>query len=72
MTVVTFGFHCNVWYLWLGISDACTQGRNGVRRRLGQEASLAPPYSNLSSFGSKCTVLKVLVALLNFRGPGNC
>ena len=41
------------------------QRRNEVRRRPGQEASLAPRCSNLRSFGSKCTVLKeVLVTLL--------
>ena len=44
-------------------------GRNEVRRRLGQEASLASPCSKLSSFGSKFTVLKkVLVTLLGFFG----
>jgi len=53
------------------------QGRNEVRWRLGQETSLAPPCSNLRSFGSKCTVLKqVLVTLLWLFGPigrpGNC
>ena len=32
------------------------QGRNEVRWRPGQEASLAPPYSNLRPFGSKWTV----------------
>jgi len=30
-----------------------TQGRNEARWRPGQEASLAPPCSNLRSFGSK-------------------
>ena len=45
------------------------QGRNEVRWRPGQEASLAPPCSNLRSFGSKCTVLKkVLVTLLGLFG----
>ena len=56
------------------------QGRNEVRWRPGQEASLAPPCSNLRSFGTKCTVLKeVLVTLLGLFGapigirrPGNC
>jgi len=37
---------------------AYEQGRHDVRWRPGQEASLAPPCSNLRSFGSKCTVLK--------------
>ena len=36
----------------------CAQGRNKVRWHTGQESSFAPPFSNLSSFGSKCTVLK--------------
>ena len=41
-----------------------------VRWRLGQEASLAPPFSNLRSSGNKCTVLKnVRVTLLGFFGP---
>jgi len=45
------------------------QGRNEVRWRPGQEASLAPPCSNLRSFGSKCTMLKkVLVTLLGLFG----
>ena len=45
------------------------QGRNEVRWRPGQEASLAPPCSNLRSFGSKCTALqKVLVTLLGHFG----
>jgi len=34
------------------------QGRNEVRWRPGQEASLAPPCSNLRFFESKCTILK--------------
>jgi len=46
-----------------------TQGRNEVRWRPGQEASLAPPCSNLRTFGSKCTVLKkVLVTLFVLYG----
>jgi len=32
------------------------QGRNEVRWLSGQETSLAPQRSNLTSFGSKCTV----------------
>jgi len=45
------------------------QGRNELRWTLGQETSLAPPYSNLSSFGTKSTVLKkVLVTLLELFG----
>jgi len=43
------------------------QGPNEVRWRPGQEASLTPPCSNLSSFESKCIALKkVLVTLLGF------
>jgi len=35
----------------------------------GQEASLAPPCSNMRSFGSKCTALKkVFVTLLGLYG----
>jgi len=49
------------------IDFALNQGRNKVRWRPGQEASLAPPCSNLRSFGYKCTALnKVLVTLLGF------
>jgi len=45
------------------------QGRNEVRRSPRQEASVAPPCSNLRSFGSKFTVLKkVLVKLLGLFG----
>jgi len=40
-----------------------------VRWRPGQETSLAPPCSNLRSFGSKCTVMKKgLVILLGHHG----
>jgi len=56
------------------------QGRNKVRLRSGQEASLVPSCSNLRSLVSKCTVLKkVLVTLLGLFGApivirrqGNC
>jgi len=45
------------------------QGRKKVRWRPGQVASVAPPYSNLRSFRSKCTVLKeVLVTSLGHFG----
>ena len=45
------------------------QGRNELRWTLGQEASLTPPCSNLSYFGTKSTVLKkVLVTLLELFG----
>jgi len=48
----------------------CSQGRYEVRWRPGHEASLAPPCSNLRSFGSKCIVLKkVLVTLLGLSAP---
>jgi len=58
------------------------QRRNGIRWRPGQESSLAPPCSNLRSFGSKCTVLKKVANLWHFwdfpapptviRIPENC
>ena len=41
-----------------------TQGRTEVRCCPGQEKILAPPCSNLRSFGSKCTVLKKKLATL--------
>ena len=41
---------------WLDNRDV--QGRNEVRRCLGQETNLAYPCSNQRSFESKCTVLK--------------
>jgi len=45
------------------------QGRNEVRWRPGQEASLAPQCLNLRSFGSKCAALKkVPVTLLGHFG----
>ena len=45
------------------------QGRNEVKWRLGQEASLAHPCSRLRSFGSKCTILEeILVTLLELFG----
>ena len=51
-----------------GVLNYC-QGRNEVRWRPGQDAGLAPPFSNLRSFGSKCVVLKnVRVALLGLFG----
>ena len=58
-----------VAYIFIKICYACSQGRNEVRWRPSQEASLAPPYSHLRSFGSKCTVLKkVVVTLLGLFG----
>ena len=46
------------------------QGRNEIRWRQGQEASLAPPYSTLRSFASKCTVFKkVLVTSSGLFAP---
>jgi len=49
--------------------DVWSGGRKEVRWRPGQEASLAPRCSKLSSFGSKCTVLKkVFVTLLGLFG----
>ena len=46
-----------------------TQGRNEVRRDPGQKASLAPPCSNLRSFGTKCIVLKYLWHCWHFSAP---
>ena len=46
------------------------QGRKEIKWRPGQEASLAPPCSNLRSVGIKCTVLnKVLVQFWDFSAP---
>jgi len=47
------------------------QRRNEVRCRQGQKANLAPQYSNLRSFGSKCTVLKEAIVkyLGHFGAP---
>jgi len=76
-----------VWSLLKVSACPLNQGRNEVSWRPGQEASLVPPYSNLRSFRSKCTVLKkVIVILLGLFGvpsnhssppaviwrPGNC
>jgi len=47
-----------------GGSEREIQGRTEVRWRPGQETSLAPLYSNLRSFGSKCSVLKKVFATL--------
>ena len=41
------------------------QGRNEVRWRPRQEASLAPPCSNLRSFRTKYTVLKKVPVTLS-------
>jgi len=50
-----------------------TQGRTEFRWHLGQETRLASPCSSLSFFGSKCTVLKkvlaTLLGLLTFGRP---
>jgi len=54
------------------------QRRNEVRWRAGQETSLTSPCSNLSSFGSKCTLLKKVLMTWDFlapcsdSAPGNC
>ena len=48
------------------------QARNKIRWRPGQEASLAPPCSNLRSYRSKCSVLKkVLLTLLGLFGANH-
>jgi len=41
-----------------------TKGLTKVRLCPGQETSLAPPYLNLRSFGSKCIALKKKLATL--------
>jgi len=57
------------WVSWRNWSPDW-QGRNEVRWRPGQDASLAPPFSNLRSSGNQCTVLKnVRVTLLGFLAP---
>ena len=59
----------NEYFLVLSTITTYEQGRSEVRWRPGQEASVAPPCVNLSSFGSKCTMLKkVLVTLLGLFG----
>ena len=56
-----------------------TKGCTEVRLGPGKETSLAPPYLNLRSFGSKCTALKKnlrhcwdFLAPLNDSAPGHC
>jgi len=59
--------HKSEWIGFLTELISRLTGRNEVRRPPGQDASLAPPFSNLRSSGSKCTVLKnVRVPLLGF------
>jgi len=56
--------------VYIQIHTICTQGRNVVRWRPGQETSLAPPCSKLSSFWSKFTLLKkVFATFLDFSAP---
>ena len=56
------------WVSWRNWSPHW-QGRNEVRWRPGQDASSAPSFLNLSTSGSKCTVLKnVRVTLLGVFG----
>jgi len=53
--------------LTIGVIEKCctlVQGRNEVRWRPGKEANLGSPWSALTSFGSKCTVLKNVLATL--------
>ena len=60
---------CRIAISWLYFEIDLMQGRNEVRWRPGQEASLAPPSLNLNLFRSKFTVLKkVLVTLLGLFG----
>jgi len=61
--------HKSEWMGFLTELISRLTGRNEVRWCPGQDASLAPPFSNLRSSGSKCTVLKnVRVTLLGFFG----
>ena len=58
----------NLFRLWWGVVTS-HQVRNKIRWRPWQITDLAPPCSNLRSFGSKSTVLKnVLVTLLGLFG----
>jgi len=68
-TKSNYNFESNeIGCYWYSVNEYI-QGRNEVRWRLGQEASLAPPCSNLRSFGSKFSVLKkVPVTLLGLFG----
>jgi len=62
--------------------DGSIQGRTEVRWRPGQETSSATRYSNLWSFGGKCTVLRKVLASCDIVGtfrrppvfwrPGHC
>ena len=55
------------------LKTVCSVGRAyRVRWRPGQETSLAPQYSIVRSFGSKCTALKkVLTTLSGLFGAPN-
>jgi len=54
----------------LGNNGRLIQERNEFRWRPGQEASLAPPCSNLSSFGSKSAVEESTCDIVDtFRRP---
>ena len=58
-----------LFFFFLNILDGRNQGRNEVKQRQGEEASLVHPCSNLRSFRSKCTELKeVLATLLGLFG----
>ena len=62
-SLTTYG--CALW--------CSQQGRNEVRWRLGQETSLAPPCSNLRSFGNKSAAGESTCNIVRtFRRPGNC
>jgi len=59
---------------WMGVRfflscPSWVQGRNEVRWSPGQEASLAPPWSNLRSLGSKCTEGSTCDIVEIFRRP---
>ena len=48
------------WHAVMSLQQGC----NEVRLRPGQQASLAPPCSNVMSFGRKFTVLKKVIVKL--------
>jgi len=67
MAVILTFFNTRDLYSTVGVPR--TQGRNEVRWRPGQEASLAPPCSNLSSFARKFTDKSTCDIFGTFRRP---
>jgi len=61
-----------LWNNCVSLKKCAIQGRNEVTWSPGQEASLAPPCSNLKSFGSKCAVEKSTCDIVEpFRRPSH-